>query len=205
VLIFTQFDSDPKAPARFCFHTAFNDPTVDPALPQRESIECRVLAFFATPSELPQGSLSQYVREVHPGNVGNLLKQLAQGAANGILRPEELEALVDKAAYDGAQNEDFIRSLCAERRIPYQPGQWKVGTEAKKILDKLDALRTYERVKVLKGPGPEEKLPINLRKDVNHLQRLFPQVEADVVVAVYRGFGFNFDTTLEMLSLAANE
>lgn len=167
-----------------------------------------MIAFFPTPSELPKGSLSQYVREVHPGNVGDLLKQLAQGAANGILQPGELEALVDKAAYDGSQKEDFIRSLCAERRIPYQPGQWKAGTEAKKILDKVDALRTYEWAKVLKGPGPEEELLINpkqMRKDVNHLQRLFPQVEIDVVNAVYRGFGDSFDTTLEMLSLAANE
>ena len=39
VLLFTQFDSDPDARARFCFHTAFDDPTVDPRLPQRQSVE----------------------------------------------------------------------------------------------------------------------------------------------------------------------
>lgn len=208
VLMFTQFDSDPKAPARFCFHTAFNDPTVDPALPARESIECRAICFFPTPGELRGGGLIHYIREVHPGNVGDLLKQLAQGAANGLLQPGEIEALVDKAAYDGAQNEGFIRSLCAEKGIPYQPGQWEAGPEGENILAELDALTTFARANFLKGPRPEEELPIDpnqMREDVNHLRMLFPQVEADTVVAVYRGFGGNFETTLEMLALAVDE
>jgi len=178
------------------------------ALPQRESVECRVIAFFPTPGELHGGGLRHHVREVHPGNVGDLLNQLAQGAANGLLQPGELEALVDKAAYDGAQSEDFIRCLCAERRIPYRPGHWEAGPEAEKILEEIDMLTTYERAKFLKGPSPEEELPIDpnrMREDVDHLRMLFPQVEAEVVVAVYRGFGGSFDTTLEMLSLAVNE
>jgi hypothetical protein len=208
VLIFTQFDSDPTAPARFCFHTAFNDPTVDPALPQRESIECRVIAFFPTPDELHGGRLIDHVRKVHPGNVGDLLKQLAQGAANGLLQPGELEALVDKAAYDGAQNDDFIRSVCAEQRIRYQPDQWEAGPEADNILEELNMLKTYERAAFLKGPKPEVELridPNQRREDVKHLRMLFPQLEADTVDAVYRGFGGNFESTLEILSLAANE
>ena len=44
-LLFIQYDSDVNNPTRFCFHTAFDDPTVDPALPQRESVEVCTLVF----------------------------------------------------------------------------------------------------------------------------------------------------------------
>mmetsp|Transcript_119742 Transcript_119742/g.211700 ORF Transcript_119742/g.211700 Transcript_119742/m.211700 type:complete len:542 (+) Transcript_119742:70-1695(+) len=209
VLIFTQFDSDPNCPARFCFHTAFNDPTVDPALPQRESVECRVIAFFPTPDQPCKDSLINYVQQVHPGNVGDLLKQLAQGAANGLLQPGELEDLVDKAAYTGAQNDDFIRSLCIERHIEYRPYQWEAGRKADKILKELEALKTYERTAFLKGSKSDDRKwridPKRLREDVSNLRMLFPDLEPDSVDAVYRGFGGNFETTFEMLSLALAE
>ena len=41
-----QYDSDPLSPCRYCFHTAFSDPMVDPGLPQRQSVEVRAIAFF---------------------------------------------------------------------------------------------------------------------------------------------------------------
>jgi hypothetical protein len=211
VLIFTQFDSDASASARFCFHTAFDDPTVDPALPQRESVECRVIAFFPTPdhSSRDKDSLINYVEKVHPGNVSALLKQLAQGAANGFLQPGELEGLVDKAAYMGAQNDAFIRSLCIDRQIKYQPSQWEGGPEAEKILEEIEALRTYERTKFLKGPKLQDDDfridPKQLESDVSNLCMLFPGVDSDSVDAIYRGFGGNFETTFEMLSLALSD
>merc|ERR1712224_899832 len=46
LLLFTQFDSDPLAPCRYCFHTAFEDPTIPANLPPRQSIEVRAIAFF---------------------------------------------------------------------------------------------------------------------------------------------------------------
>lgn len=206
VLMFTQFDSDPDAPARFCFHTAFNDPTVDPTLPQRESVECRVIAFFPTQPEHAYGD--SYDR-VHPGNVNKLLEQLAQGAANGLLQPGELDDLVDKAAYNGLQNDDFIQCLCIERQIEYQPHQWAVGHEGKMVLEELEALKTYERAELLKGPKPkDDEHPIDpeqLMSDINSLWTLFPGMDPDSVEAIYRGFGGNFDTTLEMLSLVLAE
>jgi len=93
VLLFTQFDSDTTAPARFCFHTAFNDPTVDPRLPQRESVEVRAIAFFR-----PQGNniygfgQNKTYDDVHSGNIGHLLLSLAEGAANGLVEASEVRA-----------------------------------------------------------------------------------------------------------------
>ena len=46
LLLFKQFDSDPKARARYCFHTAFNDPTIPKDAPARQSIEVRAVALF---------------------------------------------------------------------------------------------------------------------------------------------------------------
>lgn len=46
LLIFKQYDSDPRARARYCFHTAFNDPTVPKDAPARQSIEVRAVALF---------------------------------------------------------------------------------------------------------------------------------------------------------------
>ena len=46
LLIFKQYDSNPKARARYCFHTAFNDPSIPKDAPTRQSIEVRAVALF---------------------------------------------------------------------------------------------------------------------------------------------------------------
>lgn len=46
VLIIKQFDSDPEAPARFCFHTSFKHPSPLANAPPRQSCEVRAIAFF---------------------------------------------------------------------------------------------------------------------------------------------------------------
>jgi len=211
VLMFVQFDSDTKADARFCFHTAFNDPTVDTALPARESVETRAILFFpASPDQVMKGrKLIDFIQEVHPGNVVDLLKQMAQAASHGILQPGELEELTDKASYQGAQNEDFIMQLCIDRNIPYEPYQWQPGKEAEQILEELSALKTFERTRFLEGPKDEVvTLRLNTeeaKQDVETLQLMFPDLDRDRVVAVYSGFGGNFETSVEMLSLALAE
>lgn len=211
VLMFVQFDSDTNADARFCFHTAFNDPTVDPALPARESVETRAIAFFPAPPDLllRGRKLIDVIREVHPGNVGDLVKQMAQAAWHGILQPAELEELADKASYQGAQNEDFIMQLCIDRNIPYEPHQWQPGNEAEQILEEFRALKTFERTKFLEGPK-DEVVTLRLdgeeaKQDIDALQLMFPDLDRDRVVAVYSGFGGNFETSVEMLSLALAE
>lgn len=59
LLIFMQYDSDWKSPSRHCFHTGIRDPTVKNMtmdVPERQSIECRLLAFFPNfePNTIPQ-------------------------------------------------------------------------------------------------------------------------------------------------------
>jgi hypothetical protein len=206
VLLFTQFDSDPSAPARFCFHTAFSDPTVDPTLPTRESVEVRAIAFFATPTarELGGRALADAVRELHPGDAGALLKQLAQAASRGILHAAELEYLADQAAFGGAQNEEYIMQLAAERRIDYVPAHWQPGPEADEVLAEMGALKAFERTKFLQPPKQAETRA-EARADVAELRRMFPDVDPDAVLAVYTGFAGNFETTYEMLTLALAE
>lgn len=46
VILFKQWDSDPKLSGRVCFHTAFKDPKAPSDTPTRESIEVRAFAFF---------------------------------------------------------------------------------------------------------------------------------------------------------------
>jgi hypothetical protein len=46
LLMFMQYDSDPTAPSRFCFHSSITDPTCPADAPPRQSIEIRCLAFF---------------------------------------------------------------------------------------------------------------------------------------------------------------
>eukprot|EP00746_Dinoflagellata_sp_MGD_P144714 gnl/MRDRNA2_/MRDRNA2_77418_c0_seq1.p1 gnl/MRDRNA2_/MRDRNA2_77418_c0~~gnl/MRDRNA2_/MRDRNA2_77418_c0_seq1.p1 ORF type:complete len:730 (+),score=139.21 gnl/MRDRNA2_/MRDRNA2_77418_c0_seq1:92-2191(+) len=211
VLMFIQFDSDTNADARFCFHTAFSDPTVDPELPARESVETRAILFFPPPPDVIMSGrkLIDVIREVHAGNVVDLCKQMAEAAAHGILQPGELEDLTDKASYQGAQNEDFIMQLCIERGIPYEPHQWQPGHRAEQMLEELKALKTFERTRFLEGPK-DEVVTLQLdseeaKQDINNLQLMFPDLDRDRVVAVYTGFGGNFETAVEMLSLALAE
>jgi len=46
LLVFTQYDSDPKATARQTFHSSFKDPTSPVDAPIRESVEVRLLCIF---------------------------------------------------------------------------------------------------------------------------------------------------------------
>jgi hypothetical protein len=222
VLLFIQYDSDVNNPTRFCFHTAFDDPTVDPKLPQRESVEVRAIAFFRPPlapsaDPVQKRLLEEYVRSVHPPEVGDLLKQLAQGASNKLLQPGEIEDLVDKAAYDGIPNEEYIQQVCATRGLEYRPHQWRAGREADAMLAEIDALKVFERQNFL-NPHPSQKgggkgradAPRKIdervaREDIKHLRAMFPTLEPTAAEAVYRGFGGNFETAVEMLSLALAE
>ena len=77
------------------------------------------------------------------------------------------------------------------------------------MLEELSALKTFERAKFLQPPAAEEQ-PMEVdddeaREDIADLQRMFPSLAPDAVVAVYRGFAGNFETALEMLSLALAE
>lgn len=61
VLVFKQWDSDPKLPGRVCFHTAFKDPTALPTASPRQSIETRAFVFFPDhkPNTCPLPALAE--------------------------------------------------------------------------------------------------------------------------------------------------
>ena len=56
LLVFMQFDSDWQNPSRHTFHTAIKDPTASAQAPPRQSIECRLIAFFPkhSPNTIPK-------------------------------------------------------------------------------------------------------------------------------------------------------
>ena len=125
------------------------------------------------------------------------------------MQASELPELLDTAAYHNAQNEDFIKQLCAERGLAYDPEQWRAGPQADAVLEELAALKTFERANFLK-PRPQVEQPLDVsedeaREDIANLRRMFPGLAEDAVVAVYRGFAGNFETAVEMLSLALAE
>ena len=100
-------------------------------------------------------------------------------------------------------------AICAEKGIPYNPAQWHPGPEADAMLEEITALKTFERANFLK-PRPQVEQPLDVsedeaREDIANLRRMFPGLAEDAVVAVYRGFAGNFETAVEMLSLALAE
>ena len=92
VLYFIQYDSDPLSPCRYCFHTAFNDPRVDPALPQRQSVEVRAIAFFHDYMPEPP--------KIAPNLSGELFNTLTGGGHQP--RPVAIQQGVE-APYGGVQ------------------------------------------------------------------------------------------------------
>merc|ERR1719387_144976 len=211
VLLFIQYDSDVNNPTRFCFHTAFDDPTVDPKLPQRESVEVRAIAFFAPPIQpsadpVQRRRLAEYVRNVHPPHVGDLLKALAQAASHKLLPPADLEELVERAAYESIPNDEFIQQLCATKGLEYRPHQWRPGKQADAMLQEITALKTFERQNFLQRGGHQDtQRPIDgnaAKADLEQLRTMFPGLDPKSAEAVYRGFGGNFETAVEMLTMA---
>jgi len=69
LLIFKQFDSDPKARVRYCFHTAFNDPSIPADAPARQSIEVRALALFNEVMTAPPAPVRNLSDEVFKARV----------------------------------------------------------------------------------------------------------------------------------------
>ena len=74
------------------------------------------------------------------------------------------------------------------------------------------ALKTFERAAFLAPPKRDEAQDMEIdldgdeaREDLAALRRMFPRVNPDAIAAVYIGFAGNFETAVEMLSLALAE
>merc|ERR1719231_509234 len=104
LLLFTQFDSDPLAPCRYCFHTAFEDPAVPGNLPPRQSIEVRAIAFF--PNYMRNAPISRPIAMT--GDVGRAAHRFAyapidmEGGADLEGRPDEALDIQDDAQMEAA-------------------------------------------------------------------------------------------------------
>eukprot|EP00746_Dinoflagellata_sp_MGD_P166340 gnl/MRDRNA2_/MRDRNA2_96160_c0_seq1.p1 gnl/MRDRNA2_/MRDRNA2_96160_c0~~gnl/MRDRNA2_/MRDRNA2_96160_c0_seq1.p1 ORF type:complete len:644 (-),score=91.92 gnl/MRDRNA2_/MRDRNA2_96160_c0_seq1:171-2102(-) len=147
VLLFTQYDSNPKAPARFCFHTSFTDPSVPASAPPRESVEIRAIAFFPMmKTTIPYvlnavAGLQDPLAMFKPDDAGHLIKALAQGASHGHLDLREIDGIVDFAALSGTSNDAVIMELCEHRNICYSPHEWVPGPKAQQMLRGLGRVR----------------------------------------------------------------
>jgi len=110
VLLFKQFDSDPRRSSRFTFHSSFSDPDVEPDLPKRESVEVRAMAIFIEePSSVKVGVAQNLALLRQPAHT--LQGRLAARAARGLLNPAEVEALADKAALQNIPDEVILQQL----------------------------------------------------------------------------------------------
>lgn len=127
VLMFMQYDSDPTAPSRFCFHSSITDPTSPEHAPPRESIELRCVAFF--PGH-PENTIppSRYRAE---GGVARCVQKIMFGISFASHWPREaqlwvrsiahgvggLETVVTVIVNDGAKKGDNgLHLITAEER-----------------------------------------------------------------------------------------
>ena len=98
LLIFTQFDSDPKARARYCFHTAFNDPTIPADAPARQSIEVRAVALFNETMAAPPPLVRNLSDEVFQARTAPAAREAVHGArGKRKLPPVRTQKLRDAA------------------------------------------------------------------------------------------------------------
>ena len=131
-LYFVQYDSDPLSPCRYCFHTAFSNPRVDPQLPQRKSVEVRAIAFFhdympAPPPIAPNlsGELFNIEAAVAPMDV-EPARPIADHAANGNGEDETQLAQALAMSREAAAEEDALKqaiaaSLAGQPPMPPMP------------------------------------------------------------------------------------
>merc|ERR1712070_662421 len=80
---------------------------------------------------------------------------------------------------------------------------WRPGKQSKVVLEKLRG-----GLKFLEGLKKVTALQLDSdqsRHDVDRLQLMFPDLDRDRVIALYLGFGGNFETSVEMLILALAE
>jgi len=113
VLLFKQFDSDPTQASRFTFHTSFVDANVRADLPPRQSIETRAMAIFLEEEPaVKRAVVPRMVLEREP--LFTLQSRLAARAARGLLDPQEVEKIADRAALQNLRDEDVLRRLSRE-------------------------------------------------------------------------------------------
>merc|ERR1711998_632086 len=110
ILLFKQFDSDPRCASRFTFHSSFSDPNVEADLPKRESVEVRAMAIFIEePPSVKAGVAQNLALLRQPAYT--LQGRLAARAARGLLNPAEVEELADTAALRNVPDEVILQEL----------------------------------------------------------------------------------------------
>ena len=85
LLIFKQYDSDPNARVRYCFHTAFNDPTISTDAPARQSIEVRAVALFNDALTAPPPLVRNLSDECYEARMSERAVSGSGRAAAGVL------------------------------------------------------------------------------------------------------------------------
>merc|ERR1711998_459236 len=98
LLIFKQFDSDPKARARYCFHTAFNDPTIPKDAPARQSIEVRAVALFSDAMMAPPPVVRNLSDEVFRARTSPAAREVqsAHGKRKMPVRAQKLDSTIKR-------------------------------------------------------------------------------------------------------------
>lgn len=85
VLLFKQWDSDPTLSGRLAFHTAFNDPQARTDAPERESIECRGIAFFPDHEPNTCPALPEAPRDTGDAGLSDEDEEQVRAAAKKVL------------------------------------------------------------------------------------------------------------------------
>ena len=111
LLIFKQFDSDPNARVRYCFHTAFNDPTIPADAPARQSIEVRAVALFNDTMDRPPPLVRNLSDEVFEARVLKQPEPLKRApAAYGKRKVVPVKAQKLRMPAARAQNHERIKA-----------------------------------------------------------------------------------------------
>merc|ERR1711998_436030 len=110
VLLFKQFDSDPRNSSRFTFHSSFIDPNVEAHLPKRESVEVRAMAIFIEEPPNVKARVAHNLALLRQPAY-TLQGRLAARAARGLLDPAEVERLADQAALQNIPDEVILQQL----------------------------------------------------------------------------------------------
>jgi len=117
LLIFKQFDSDLKALARYCFHTAFHDPVIPKDAPTRQSCEVRCIALFSDAMTAPPPVARNLSDEVFEARV---LPKNRQPAAHEVQHARGAPVVAEREAAvapvrDDDEDEQLALALAASR------------------------------------------------------------------------------------------
>eukprot|EP00794_Sanderia_malayensis_P014976 gene14976-16519_t len=143
VMVFMQYDSDPRSRARNTFHSAVKSPHAKANAPPRESIECRCIVFFPNhqPNTIPQNDAFKEEGDL----VSVVISKIMESLKYADMWPKDAQLWMKTELYVTGGVESVVKGIVADGAKEYRLDE-TTEEQRNEIIQKLLSDGKFEEV-----------------------------------------------------------